>query len=48
MLLNMDAVEDIDRKELKELLLDKEALKTNDVVVVAEVRGPFLGGGTDV
>jgi acyl-CoA synthetase (AMP-forming)/AMP-acid ligase II len=29
--------EDIDRKELKELLLDKEALKTNDVVVVAEV-----------
>jgi len=30
--------EDIDRKELKELLLDKEALKTNDVVVVAQVR----------
>lgn len=29
--------EEVDRKELKELLLDKEALKTNDVVVVARV-----------
>jgi len=29
--------EEVDRKELKELLLDKEALKTNDVVVVAQV-----------
>lgn len=34
-------VETIDRKELKELLLDKEALKTNDVVVVATVRLPL-------
>jgi acyl-CoA synthetase (AMP-forming)/AMP-acid ligase II len=33
--------EDIDRKELKELLLDKEALKTNDVVVIAQVRKPI-------
>ena len=29
--------DEVDRKELKELLLDKEALKTNDVVVVAQV-----------
>jgi acyl-CoA synthetase (AMP-forming)/AMP-acid ligase II len=28
--------DEVDRKELKELLLDKEALKTNDVVVVAQ------------
>jgi len=27
--------DNVDRRELKELLLDKEALKTNDVVVVA-------------
>ena len=33
--------DDIDRKELKELLLDKEALKTNDVVVIAQVRKPI-------
>jgi len=29
--------DEVDRKEWKELLLDKEALKTNDVVVVAQV-----------
>jgi acyl-CoA synthetase (AMP-forming)/AMP-acid ligase II len=38
--------EDVDRKELKELLLDKEALKTNDVVVVAQVR-TFRDVGVD-
>ena len=31
------SADEVDRKELKELLLDKEALKTNDVVVVAQV-----------
>ena len=33
--------DEVDRKELMELLLDKEALKTNDVVIIAQVENPF-------